>query len=273
MLQEYQTLLHMPITKLGQAGADTLLLSAGLLNILAFALPESETLSNGEPDPSTSWVFSLHKNRLGWLALQEGVRHLVKSMAAYFDQTMVFLGQIFLGPGGDTKVYGRAVQSLEGVPDRWIKFFELEDRHGSDCEPSGSTEILDTPGRRIRPIAPVKPGEILRPAVIILAQLLNVPPVRWNVFRNLPFLAKAHSGFRDLLYNRDGRALWLFGYWLGLMSRYEGLWWCDKRVRRDYMAIRMWLEQAQFTSRPGAEGEIWKEMMKEFDIASILVHT
>lgn len=66
-----------------------------------------------------------------------------------------------------------------------------------------------------------------------------------------------HSEFRALLCDRDERALWLLGYWLGLMSRFEGLWCCDKRVRRDYKAMRMWLEQAKVTIRPGVEGEHW----------------
>ena len=266
-----------PLAELGQSGVDALLLSGALLNMLTFALPESETSSTGEPDPGRSWVFSAHENRLGWLALQEGIRHLVKSTAAYLDQTIVFLGQIFLGPDQDTWTDGRAVRSLEGVPERWIKFFDLEDAAaGCDCEPpSASAEVSETPGhgRTRAASARVKPGDVFRPAVTILSQLLNTTPVACNVFRNLPFLGKMHSEFRALLYDRDERALWLFGYWLGFMSRFDGLWWCDKRARRDYRAIRMWLEQARVTVRPGVEGEIWKEMMREFDMAPVLVHS
>ena len=273
-LRDYQRLLDTPLTKLGQSGVDALLLSGALLNMLTFALPESETLSNGEPDLGRSWVFSPHENRLGWLALQEGIRHLVRSTGAYLDQTVIFLGQIFLGPDEDTWAHGAAVRSLEGVPERWIKFFELKEAaYGCDCEPSGSAEVAETPSERTRASARMKPGDIFRPAVTILSQLLNIAPVRCNFFRNLPFLGKMHSEFRALLYERDERALWLFGYWLGFMSRFEGLWWCDKRVRRDYKAIRMWLEQTRVTIRPGVEGEIWKEMMKEFDMAPVLVHT
>ena len=256
-LQDYQRVLDTPREKLGQSGVDALLLSAALLNILAFALPESETAGSGggEPDPSTSWVFSPREDRLGWLALQAGLRPLLISMAAYLDKTMSFLGLIFLG---DEKESWTGVgRGLEGVPERWIKVFELDGAGcGCDCETADST-------------ARAKPGEVFRSLVVVLAQLRDLDPVRLNVFKNLHFLGKVHPEFRALLYDRDERALWLFGYWLGLMCRFEGMWWCDKRVRRDYKAIRMWLEQLHLTKRPGIEGEMWREMMKEFELAPV----
>jgi|SRR5271154_1581921 len=69
-LQDYQRVLDTPREKLGRSGVDALLLSTVLLNILAFALPESETAGGGgDHDPSTSWVFSPREDWLGWLAL------------------------------------------------------------------------------------------------------------------------------------------------------------------------------------------------------------
>jgi len=67
-LQEFQKALNTPREELGQVGVDALMLSATLLNMVAFALPQSEAMNRIEPE--TSWVFSPRDDRLGWLALQ-----------------------------------------------------------------------------------------------------------------------------------------------------------------------------------------------------------
>lgn len=274
-LQDYQRALDTPREKLGQSGVDALLLSAALLNMLAFALPESETGGGGgEPDPSTSWVFSPRENRLGWLALQAGLRPLLLSMAAYLDKTLSFLGPIFLGGEKESWAFVRMGRGLKGVPERWIKVFELDGAGcGCDSETAGSADAIDAPDDRNRAAVRANPGDVFRSLVTILAQLRDLEPVHLNVFKNLQFLGKVQPEFRALLYDRDERALWLFGYWLGLMCRFEGMWWCDKRVRRDYKAIRMWLEQLHLTERPGIEGDMWREMMKEFELAPVFVRT
>jgi hypothetical protein len=274
-LQDYQRLLDTPREKLSQSGVDALLLSAALLNILAFALPESETAGGGEPDPSTSWVFSPREDRLGWLALQVGLKSLLISTAACLDKTLNFLGPIFLGAEKESWAFVRVGRGLEGVPERWIKVFELDGTGcGCDGETAGAANAVDAPDvNRNRAAACANPNNTFRSPVTILAKLRDLEPVRLNVFKNLQFLGKVQPEFRALLYDRDERALWLFGYWLGLMCRFEGMWWCDKRVRRDYKAIRMWLEQLHLTERPGIEGETWREMMKEFELVPVFVRT
>jgi len=252
-LQDYQRALDTPREKLGQSGVDSLLLSAALLNMLAFALPESET--GDEPDPTTSWVFSPREDWLGWLALQAGLRPLLISMAAFLDKALALLCNVLSATEKENWAFLNLGRGLKGLPERWIKLFELDGAdHG--CEAASSN-----------------PGDVFRSPVAILAQLRDLEPVRSNVFQNLQFLGKIQSEFRALLYDRDERALWLFGYWLGLMCRFEGIWWCDKRVRRDYRAIHMWLEQLHLPERPGIEGEMWREMMKEFELVPICVRT
>jgi len=71
------------------------------------------------------------------------------------------------------------------------------------------------------------------------------------------------------LYDRNEKALWLFGYWLGLMCRFEGMWWSDKRAKRDFMAIGLWLKLRRLTERPGAEGEMWRRLMDEYYSAPV----
>ncbi|RMZ88275.1 hypothetical protein DV736_g4506, partial [Chaetothyriales sp. CBS 134916] len=267
-IHDCRKLISVPPAELGQSGVNILMLSTVLLNMLAFTLPESDittgSRSRSEPDPSTSWVFSPHENRLGWLALQAGTRPMLRAADAYFEPAMNLLSQIFLRPGDNSWTQRRLSHSLEGVPAKWIKFLSLD---GSTHDGTGNP--CEIPGGPITRITPELYGNIFRPAVVALSRSLNVPRHDFNIFKDLPFLSKVHSELRTLLYLRDERALWLFGYWLGLMSRYEGLWWSEKRVRRDYKAIRMWLDQAHVISRPGAEGEMWREMMVEFDNAAV----
>jgi hypothetical protein len=251
-LQDFQSVLNTPRSELGQTGVNALMLSATLLNMTAFALPESEAAAS-ETDPETSWVFSPRDDRLGWLALQVGLRPLLLSITAYLDETVSFLGPIFLDGHSETREIIKMQYGVESIPSAWIKVFEL-DGSGSGCDANGNTA-----------------SAIFRAPVIVLSKIRHVKPVPSNIFRNLPFLGKVQHEFRNLLFERDERALWLFGYWLGLVCRYDGVWWCEKRARRDYKAIYMWLDKLHLTKRPGVEGELWRELMMDLEFAPIYI--
>jgi hypothetical protein len=266
-LQEYQKALDTPLEALGQSGVDALLLSAILLNILAFALPSYEYADRKDPDPTTSWVFSPREDRLGWLAMQAGLKPLLLATTKYLDKTLSFLGPIFFGLDHDRWEFVGVGEELEQVPDTWVKAFELTSggcgsehgipHHGAEATESGKDNIQ----------ARDSVNAVFRQPVRILAELRTVEPTRANVFKYLQFVGKLELEFRAFLRDRDERALWLFGYWLGLMCRYKGLWWCDKRVRRDFRAVHMWLDQLHLTERRGEEGAIWREMMVDLDSA------
>jgi hypothetical protein len=83
------------------------------------------------------------------------------------------------------------------------------------------------------------------------------------------FLSKVHARLRGQLYEGDEKALWLFGYWLGIMCRYEGTWWCAGRMRRDYERVLGWLRELKLGERDGVEGESWREMMGELEMAHV----
>jgi hypothetical protein len=264
-LQDYQKALDTPLKALGQPGVDALLVSAILLNILAFALPSYEYDGHKDPDPTTSWVFSPREDRLGWLAMQAGLKPLLQATTKYLDKTLSFLASISFGMGHDKWEFVGVGEGLEQVPDTWLKVFELTSggcacdhgilHHGAEDAESGKDN--DQAGDRV--------GDVFRYPVKILAELRTLEPARANLFKYFQFIAKLELDFRALLRDRDERALWLFGYWLGLMCRYNGLWWCDKRVRRDYKAVHMWLDQLHLTDRRGKEGAMWKEMMVDLD--------
>lgn len=265
-LQDYQRAINTPPEKLGQSGVDALLLSGALLSMLAFTLPETETAIGGvSPDQSISWVFSPREDRLNWLALQVGLKPLMISISAYLDQTLSFLSYIFFGSEKNSWAFDPAGYGLEGAPEAWIRVFEL-DRAGSrrDCGTAGTADDIPAPDDK-------DSSEVFRPVVALLLQLRNLEPVRSNVYKNLQFMGKVNLRFRALLYDRDERALWLFGYWLGLLCRFDGVWWCDRRARRDYEALYLWLRQLRLGGRPGMKGRAWREMMTELEMAPLFV--
>ena len=264
---------------------DALLLSATLLNILAFALPQSETISSSgsgsgtgsksdESDLSSSWVFSSRSDRLDWLALQTGIKSLLTSTTTYLEKTMTFLGPIFLGEERESWAFGGHPHALKDVPERWIQVFGLESSSPSSSLSSSSSSNDDNTSD-----CAIAGVSIYRPAVIVLAKLRHLLPTPANVFKNLQFLAKVQREFCALLYVRDERALWLFGYWLGLMRRFRcgdkdgemrGTWWCERRVRRDYEAVCLWLRGLRLGERSGREGELWRGMMRELEMAPLI---
>lgn len=262
-LRDYRGLIFMSATELGQSGVNAMMFSAVLLKILTFALPATEVPSEGEPDVGTSWLFNTREDGLDWLATQEGLRHLLKTTTVYLGPAMSFLGGTFLDSGDDPWKYSILPSSPANLPRRWVDFLRLESSASngvcSSCNSRGSyDEEVENPSLSVH-------RNVLEIPALALTRALNDSSAGSNVFHNFTFLSKIDTRFRLALHQRDERAVWLFGYWLGLMSRHQDLWWCTRRVRRDYKAVRIWLEQARVTARPGAEGDLWREMMVDFD--------
>lgn len=243
-LEEYQIYLNTPSHMLGQPGVNAMLLSAALLNMLAFVLPPS--VSRGEhEDPSTSWVFNPDEGGLCWLAMQAGTRPLMLSTAGYVSNATEFLSLMHVGDNQWTMGMPASDCSTNVVPDAWLKAFKLD--VGCYSPVNHSFQIL----------------------LVVLAHLRLVEPSRVNLFRNLQFLGKVYVDFYDLLYERDERVLWMVGYWLGLMSRCKGMWWYEQRVKRDYEAIYIWLDSLNLSQRLDTEGEAWRTMMEDYRLAPV----
>lgn len=265
-LQQYQAVLYTPHDELNQDIANALLLSAILLNIVAFVLPASEGKQSapGIDDEGTTWDLS-------WLAMQAGLRPLMKSISTYLQTGYSFLELLFLG--GDRPDWGPEAVSkgLELVPTHWRQLFEIEDVAGDliDCD-GEITALAQRTGpeanrRRVDAEFYNAHGNHYRVPVFILALLKNIAVKPGQAFKNLQFLIKLHPDFRALLSRRDIRATYLYAYWLGLMCRYNGTWWSDQRVQRDYAAISSYLRTLRLTLRPGEEGILWTQMMQELD--------
>ncbi|KAK3356718.1 hypothetical protein B0T25DRAFT_452576 [Lasiosphaeria hispida] len=255
-LREYQTVLDTPFGELGRDGVDALVLSAILLNMLAFTLPAANSHAGGgggEADPRASWVFSAREDRLGWLALQAGLRPLLSSIGGCFEEVTGFLSVVFLGKGARSLSFVEACARGGGpveMPESWKRFFGMESL-------MDLTECTDDSLKRA--------GDVFNPLVTAVLQLRCLEPLPSNAFRCFQFVGKMQPDFLSRLYDRDGKALWLLGYWLGIMSRFRSIWWCQGRVARDYAAIRMWLNRPHPPGRQPSEAKQWEEMMVEFD--------
>jgi hypothetical protein len=278
-LQEYRKTLTISPQELGQAGVNTLLLSGFMLNLLAFTRPEPHAVAETQDsDPSSSWVFSWRDDRLGWLALQAGLRQLLKSLDTYLPGCLDFLGPIFFGNKGTETAWGlkRGV-GLEQVPELWVKMLNLDSVDNSG-ECGTATFGKKSASSQLTQSTQSDADEAYLLPALVLVQLSPLKPVPENVFKNFFYLGKMGPEFRALLFKRDARALWLFGYWLGIMCRYEGLWWFEDRVRRDYTVICNWLEEVpvsqinrHWNDENGAA--MWKKMLDELRLVPYSVAT
>lgn len=243
---EYRRALQIPLASVDPSFMKTLLLSATLLNMMAFALPGSEVPPDGgQPDPSDSWVLggggggASDGDSLGWITLQAGLRPLILSMAPYQSELVEYLTSIFAGMCAPAR-WGISHDTSD-VPRHWVEVFGMDGHDARGCE---SDDVYDLP-------------------VFVLAHLQRAEDL--TPHHHLLFLSKASVEFRARLARWDERALWLLGYWLGLVSRYEGLWWSEGRARRDYGAICEWFRARRRV--PGREGMLWDRMIDDLRAA------
>ncbi|VUC27624.1 unnamed protein product [Clonostachys rosea] len=219
-------------------GADALLMTSMLLNLLTFSIIEDE-------DPWKSWVFSDDPNRLSWLGLHLGMKPLIISTAAYRKEGTM-LQWMFDVSDDDKRTFNGTPQPLTRVPQAWIDLCGI------------SPDQLDCPD----------PDHVFYEPVRILGELRDMEPRYELMFIYVSFVGKLDNEFRRLLELGNPAAMWLFGYWLGLVARFN-FWWCNNRVRRDHRAICIWFELRGFTKRVGAEGEMWRELLFDLDNAPV----
>ena len=248
-LHAYQDALNVPFDDLGQDGTDALLVTAMIFNTLSFVLPSHEDEADcNMPDISRSWVFSPREDRLGWIGIEMGLKPLLKATSQYRDGSA--LGPIFDAADNEERTLTSNGLSLSKVPTTWLNVFGLlEVNSQGTIDPQAS---------------------VFREPLRIIAEIRHLRPTLVNMLRYVQFIGKLTSEFRDLLFNRDSRALWLFGFWLGLMCRFENLWWLNRRPRRDFKAVCQWLKEVGLAEQPGIKGVLWREMIRDSEQANRL---
>jgi hypothetical protein len=253
-LTDFRRDLARPLSELSSWEIDSLVMTSMLLNMLIFTLPsdEDEAPANREvPDPAKSWVFSDRDDRLRWLSLVSGLRPLLVATRPYREGTM--LGPLLDRSDDWARFIADKEHDLNFVPDAWLQLCQLERGCGELAEEEAHDfAAMDWQTRNVY---------LFREPLRLLADLRSVEPLRANVFRYLEFIGKLGAEFRQLLFERDERAMWVIGYWMGLMKRFGGLWWCDRRVARDFLAIIQWFDYLQPNARAGSEGEMWRELL------------
>jgi hypothetical protein len=239
-IRQYQKILVMPRSTLSQNKVEILLVSAVLLNVLAFSQLDAR---DGSSHSITSWLHDSRDDLQGWLAMQAGLKPLLISAASEVNEARSTLGRTIFGSDGRNWPTPNFDLDLSHLPDAWIEAFNLTDPW-----------CLDAFGQ---PIA-------------ILRELRLVEPRSTNLCKNLLFVWKMSVQFRGLLCKRDERAVWLFGYWFGLLCRYQRAWWCEKYSRQSYFAICIFLDQLHLAESPGSVGHTWGKMMSELKLAPVV---
>jgi len=217
---------------LNKERADALLCMAVMLNGVAFAYVTTKSLS-------TSWVFSNNSDRLDWLDLQLRFKNLEEATSQFRESSL--LQPILDAANGQGPPTDHARDmSFESVPTAWKML--IGDK--------------DTQNYRL-----------YREPIRLLAELRITEPHRNNSIAYFGLAMKLEDGFRDLLFERDLRALWILGYWLGLLGRLN-IWWCSRRVERDWTAVLCFLREKELGQRPGDEGRMWQVLITDLSVAS-----
>jgi len=212
--------------------ADAMLCAAVMLNAVSFACLGGDSVSS-------SWVFSDSPDRLDWLDMQMRFKKLEQA-------TMQFRKSSFMEPildaadGPPPSPGGPEDADLEKVPTAWRRLIGAKDspRYWIYREP-------------VRDLAELK---VLRPDCS-------------GALAHIGFVAKLTDGLRNLLYDKDPRAVWIFGYWLALVGRL-GLWWCSRRVKRDWAAAVRFLQEKGLSEQAGEDGQMWKALLFDLENAS-----
>ncbi|KAL2129224.1 hypothetical protein VTI74DRAFT_8070 [Chaetomium olivicolor] len=224
---------------LDQQTADAFVLTCMLLNLLTFSF------NNDEDDPEGSWIFRpSDQQRLSWFSLQLGLKPLLVTTEKF--RTDSILAWLYKAPNDDEN---RGIcSSLDRVPAHWIAFL------GLSAEKNPSSGIANN---------------VLREPARMLAEILDVEPRAESFFLYVNFVGALDMEFRfrDMLEAEDERAVWLFGYWLGLMCRFDW-WWIYMRVNREWRAICLWLNRRRVRDRSGEDGRIWRLLMQELEEAA-----
>ncbi len=215
-------------SRLDQQTADALVLTCILLNLLAFSFNDKD--GNNLED---SWIFRPgDPHQLGWFSLLLGLKPLLAATKK-FRGCNTMLSWMY-EPSHHSKIHRPGIL----LPAHWESFFNKSNSDDS---------ILLEPAR-------------------MLARVRNVAPRADSFILYVQFIGALdmNYSFRNMLEARHERAIWLLGYWLGLMCRF-GWWWMRTRVDREWRAVCLWLDQRRVRERPGEEGWVWRVFMSELE--------
>jgi hypothetical protein len=251
-LRSFRTELTIPLTEDNHDRIDGLVLGGMFINMFTMLIPPDEDecpMNKSLADPFKSWVFSTSQDRLGWLTLVLGQRSLMMEARPWRDYSACY--DLSTASGG---IYTDGVDGTSPIPLSWLIAFGLDEDIPGHVPASGRHSISDK--------------ETFREPLSLLAEMSKLKPSRSRLFHYMIFMSRLQPGFLQLLYVRDEKAMWMVGYWLGLLCRAADMWWLSRRVQRDHAAVIKWLELLHLSERPGLEGMIWRQLMDDLRGAS-----
>lgn len=103
----------------------------------------------------------------------------------------------------------------------------------------------------------------------MLAEIKDIEPKGDNFFLYANFIGALDldNKYQTLLECHDERAIWLLGYWMGLMSRYS-YWWMRVRAHTEWQASCIWFNLRSVKSRAGSDGQVWVKLMRDLEMAN-----
>jgi hypothetical protein len=199
----FQKEINQPI---GLHNMDAILSTCMLLAILAFTC-DDQSLAG-------SWIFSPTQSTTNWLYVQSGLSGILSKCAAHIDQSIWIP---VLNDADDHKgTFSNKSPGAEGLPDAFVDLCEI------DAWSNGENNPYHLPLRT-------------------LSALLNIQPSVANYCKLVTFIGRISGRYRDLVQQKDARALLILSYRFGLMCGVDQ-WWIQTRVRTESMAICMFLE-------------------------------
>jgi hypothetical protein len=174
------------------------------------------------------------------LSLSLGIKPLIYATETFRDGTI--LDWMFQASDDESKTFHGAPEfmHLRNVPSHWLGLFSL-------TRDSKADDIFFDPLR-------------------ILSETSRLEPCPDHFFLYVNMIGALDFDFRTRLERKDEAAMWLMGYWLGLLCRYD-YWWLKKRARRDYHAICTNLLESGVRDRSGAEGAMWRKLTDDLEMA------
>ncbi|CEJ88298.1 hypothetical protein VHEMI04677 [[Torrubiella] hemipterigena] len=220
--------------KLNQSLADALVLTSVLINVLTFSCVEDYN------NIRSSWLFAGNA-QLSWFSVNLGLKALIQRTTEYQQHSI--LEWMYTSSDDESCTFYGTNEHLDIIPDHWKEFLGLEY--------SSRSAILSEPARFLAAIRTIEPT-----------------PESHPLYLNFMGSIDTNFQFRNLLLRRDSRAVWLLGYWMGLLCRLD-CWWTEGRARLEWQATCVWM-QLQLTSLDqSCDRPLCSRMMDELHAANV----
>ncbi|KAJ5745305.1 hypothetical protein N7520_010487 [Penicillium odoratum] len=168
-------------------------------------------------EPTDSWVLTNRPEAMNWLALQSGLKTILKLASPYLS----------------TSIWGDAFKEVDKTGDKIFKQ-EAKGREGLDSDLADLCGIDDESTER---------NNVYYAPLVYLSQLMKLEHNGPNAAHCASFMGRLECDFLALLRRRDPPALIILAYWMGLMcllSEWQP--WIEGRIRNECVAICMFLE-------------------------------